>query len=93
MRSIENHQKSEEEALNKFKEKEKKQHKRTGLISYYDRMDYANKNEKVKVIIDFTEQDTASIKALSIKKNYKAKITTRFIKGKMLMFSKVLFTT
>ena len=89
MRSIENHQKSEEEALNKFKEKEKKQHKRTGLISYYDRMDYANKNEKVKVIIDFTEQDTASIKALSIKKNYKAKITTRFIKGKMLMFSKV----
>ena len=73
MRSIENRQKSEEEALNKFKEKEKKQHKRTGLISYYDRMDYANKNEKVKAIIDFTEQDAASIKALSIKKMIRLK--------------------
>ena len=36
-------------------------------------MDYANKNEKVKAIIDFTEQDAASIKALSIKKMIRLK--------------------
>ena len=49
----------------------------------------ANKNDKVKTIIDLSDQDTASIKALSIKTNDQVKITTRFIKGKMLMFSKV----
>ena len=43
----------------------------------------------MKTIIDFSDQDTASIKALGIKTNDKIKITTRFIKGKMLMFLKV----
>ena len=43
----------------------------------------------MKTIIDFSDQDTASIKALGIKTNDKIKITTRFIKGKMLTFSKV----
>ena len=43
----------------------------------------------MKTIIDFSDQDTASIKALSIKTNDEVKITTRFIKGKMLMFSKI----
>ena len=89
IRSIENRKNAENEALERFKEREKKQHKRTGLISYVDRIDEANKNEKVKAIIDFSDQDTASIKALGIKVNDKVKITTRFIKGKMLMFSKV----
>ena len=51
-------------------------------------MDKANKNEKIKTM-DFSDNDTASIKALAIKKNDKVKITTRFTKGKMLMFSKV----
>ena len=43
----------------------------------------------MKTIYDFSDQETASIKALSIKTNDKVKIITRFIKGKMLMFSKV----
>ena len=55
-----------------------------------DRLDVANKNDKIKSIIDFSDQDAASIKALAIKKNEKIKITTRFMKGKMLMFSKIL---
>ena len=54
-----------------------------------DRLDVANKNEKVKSIMDFSDQDTASIRALSVKTNDKVKITTRFMKGKMLMFSKI----
>ena len=52
-------------------------------------MDNPVKNSKVKTIIDFSDQDTASIRALGVKTNDKVKITTRFIKGKMLMFSKM----
>ena len=89
VRSIENRRNAENEALESFILKEKKHYKKTGLTSYVDRLNVANKNEKVKTIIDFSDQDTASIKALSIKTNDKVKITTRFIKGKMLMFSKI----
>ena len=78
---------AEKEALESFKKREKKQHKKTGLASFVDRLDVANKNEKVKSIMDFSDQDTASIKALSVKTNDKVKITTRFMKGKVLMFS------
>ena len=52
-------------------------------------MDNAVKNSKIKAIIDFSDQDTASTRPLSVKTNDKVKITTRFIKGKMLMFSKM----
>ena len=89
VRSIENRRNAENEALENFKRKEKKQHKKTGLTNFVDRLDVANKNEKVKTIIDFSDQDTASIKALSVKTNDKVKITTRLMKGKMLMFSKL----
>ena len=75
--------------LKVLSKEKKKHHKKTGLTSFVDRLDVANKNEKVKTIIDFSDQDTVSIKALSIKTNDKVKITTRFIKGKMLMFSKI----
>ena len=44
---------------------------------------------KLKTIIDFSDQDTASIRTLGVKTNDKVKITTRFIKGKMLIFSKM----
>ena len=88
IRSLENRRKIDEEALDKFKQKEKKDHTRTGLFSYSDRMEQAVKNQKIKNIIDFCDQDTASIKSLAVKANDKVKITTRFIKEKMLMFTK-----
>ena len=87
VRSLRRH--AETEALENFKRKEKKHHQKTGLYSFADRLDVANKNDKVKSIIDFSDQDTATIKAVAVKKNDKIKITTRFMKGKMLMFSKV----
>ena len=62
IRNTENRKNAENEVLERFKEREKKQHKTTGLISYVDRIDEANKNEKVKAIIDFSDQDTASIR-------------------------------
>ena len=79
----------EVEALNNLKKVEKRNKKRTILRDYSERMDADNKNTKIKTVIDFIDQDTASIKALGVKTNDKVKITTRFIKGKMLMFSKV----
>ena len=85
IRSIENRKAAEVEALNNFKKVEKR-NKRTILRDYSERMDAANKNTKIKTVIDFIDQDTASIKALGVKTNDKVKITTRF---KMLMLSKV----
>ena len=52
-------------------------------------MGEANKNIKVKSIIDFESQNSSSIKSMAIKENTTIKITTRFTKEKMLMFSKV----
>ena len=46
-------------------------------------------NQKIKSLIDFDEQYSASIKSLSIQKNTKIDLTTRFLNGKMLMFGKV----
>ena len=89
VRSLENRRHAETEALENFKKKEIKHHQKTGLYSFADRLDVANKNDKIKSIIDFSDQDTATIKAVAVKKNDKIKITTRFMKGKMLMFSKV----
>ena len=67
----------------------KKKHRRSHLNDFVDRLNVANKSEKVKSIMDFSDQDSASIRALSVKTNDKVKITTRFMKGKMLMFSKI----
>ena len=49
----------------------------------------AQSDSKIKNVIDFSDQDVASIKAVAVKKKDKVKITTRFMKGKMLMFSKI----
>ena len=89
IRSIENRRFSKQDALDKFKQKNKKNKKRTILQSYSERIDIANKNQKIKTIIDFSDQDTASLKSLGVKTTDKVKITTRLVKGKMLMFSKI----
>ena len=43
----------------------------------------------MKSVIDFDLTDSASIKSLTIEKNTNIKLTTRFLNGKMLMFSKL----
>ena len=40
-------------------------------------------------MIDLDEEYSASIRSVAIKKNNQVKLTTRFLSGKMLMFSKV----
>ena len=46
-------------------------------------------NQKVKSLIDFDEEYSCSIRSIAIEKSSKINLTTRFLNGKMLMFSKV----
>ena len=46
-------------------------------------------NEKVKSLIDFDEEYSCSIGSVAIEKSSKIILTTQFLNGKMLMFSKV----
>ena len=80
---------AELEAAEKIDGNKKKNRKRTKLIDFSERQKEALTNQKIKNLIDFDEQYSASIKSLSIQKNTKIDLTTRFLNGKMLMFSKV----
>ena len=67
----------------------KRKTKKTKLVDYSERKREALANQKIKSLIDFDEQYSASIKSLSIQKNAKINLTTQFLNGKMLMFRKV----
>ena len=65
----------------------KKKKKRT-IIDYIERKETAYKNHKIKSIIDFHEEKFNSTKSLAVEVKAAVAITTRFMKGKMLMFAK-----
>ena len=67
----------------------KKNKNRTKLIDFVDQKNEALTNQKVKSLIDLDEEYSASIRSVAIEKNTKVNLTTRFLSGKMLMFSKV----
>ena len=46
-------------------------------------------NKKVKSLIYFDEEYSCSIRSIAIEKSSKVNLTTRFLNGKMLMFSKL----
>ena len=69
--NIEYRKRMETEALESFKEKEAKNHKKQGLHSYFDVLDKAHTDTKIKNVIDFSDQDVASIKAVAVKKRIK----------------------
>ena len=77
------------EAAEKVDQQNKKNKKRTKLIDFVDRKNEALTNQKVKSLIDFDEEYTSSIKSVAIEKSSKINLTTRFLNGKRLMFSKV----
>ena len=43
---------------------------------------------KTKVVVEFNDRESASIKSFAVKKLNKIKMTTRFMSGKLLMFAK-----
>ena len=77
------------EAAEKVDQQNKKNKKITKLIEFIDRKNEALTNQKVKSLIDFDEEYTSSIKSVAIEKSSKINLTTRFLNGKRLMFSKV----
>ena len=89
LQTIKNERLQQIEAAEKFEERNKKIKKRTKLVEFADRKDEALTNQKVKSLIDFDEEYSCSIRSIAIEKNKKVNLTTRFLNGKMLMFSKV----
>ena len=77
------------EAAEKLDQNKKKIKTRATLYDYVDRKNEALTNQRVKSLIDFDEEYSCSIKSIAIEKSSKIKLTTRFLNGKMLMFSKV----
>ena len=67
----------------------KRKKKRAKLVDFVDRKNEAFTNQKVKSLIDFDEEYSCSIRSIAIEKSSKISLTTRFLNGKMLMFSKV----
>ena len=68
MQHLKHRKASDEEALEHFKKKEKRSRKKRSITSYEERLEAANKNIKVKSIIDFEAQNSSSIKSMAIKK-------------------------
>ena len=66
----------------------KKQRKITKEIK--TKLGDAFKNKKIKTMIDFDEDECNNVKSIVVKGNTNADVTSRFIKGKMPMFSNVL---
>ena len=80
---------SDLEAAENFEKKKKKKKKRLNFVNFSERKSKALRNQKVKAMIDFDEEYLSSIKSLAIKQSNKVNLTTRYLNGKMLMFSKV----
>ena len=89
LQTIKNERLQQIELAERFEQQQKKNKKRTKLIDFVDGKNEALIDQKVKSLIDFDEEYSASIRSVAIKKNNQVKLTTRFLSGKMLMFSKV----
>ena len=72
-----------------FKRQEKKRKKRIKKDDLDLRTEKLLKDRRIKTMIDFEYNASNSIKSIAIKKNTNVKVTSRFIKGKMLMFAKL----
>ena len=70
------------EAAEKVDQSKKKGKRKANLIDYSKRKNEALINQKVKSLIDFDDQYSASIKSISIQKETKIHLTTRFLNGK-----------
>ena len=80
--------KTNNDALNCLKTKEKKSKKRK-IKDANLQIDKAAKNKKIKTMIEFNKNECNSIKSMVIKGNTTIDVSSQFIKGKMLMFAKL----
>ena len=77
------------DAVECYKREERKRKKRIKKDDFDLRTEKLLEDRRVKTMIDFEYNASNSIKSLAIKKNTNVKVTSRFIKGKMLMFAKL----
>ena len=80
---------SDLEAAENFEKKRKNNKERTNLVDFYVIKNEALKNQKIRSLIDFDEEYSNSIKSIAIEQSTKVNLTTRYLNGKILMFSKV----
>ena len=66
------------EAAEKVDQNKKKNRRKISLIDYSKRKNEALTNQKVKSLIDFDDQYSASIKSITIQNESKIHLTTRF---------------
>ena len=85
---LENEKKTNIDSLNCLKQKEKKSKKRK-IKDVNIQIDDAIKNKKIKTKIDFDKNKCNSIKSIIVKTDTNIDVSSRFIKGKMLMFAKL----
>ena len=71
-----------------FKKKKKRNKKKITLYHQLERQEETYRRNKIKSSTDFDEEYMSSVKSLAIKKETKVILTTRFLNGKMLIFSK-----
>ena len=78
------------EAVKAYEKKRiKKMKRKRKILDYKTRHEEAHRNNKIKSINDFDEEHANSIKSLAVEKKSSVPLTTRFMKGKMLMFAKI----
>ena len=88
MKGIENTRDSNLDGLKSLKEKEKKSKKRK-LKDVETQVEDPLKNKKIKTMIEFDREECNSIKSILVKGVDIVNVSSRFIKGKMLMFAKL----
>ena len=89
LREIENDKNECLDGLKLMKAKEKKQKKRK-MHEIDTLVEDALKNKKIKTMYDFDKSECYSLKSIAAKSSETVKVSSRFIKGKMFMFAKLL---
>ena len=88
LREIENTRNTNLDGLKCLEEKEKKSKKRK-MKEIETRVEDALKNKKIKTMIDFDKSECNRIKSILVKRSDTVNVSSRFIRGKMLMFAKL----
>ena len=76
-------------AVDSFEQNGKKGKKKRKIQVIDSKTADAVDSRKTKMILEFNNHESASIKSSAAKKNHHIKVTTRFLSGKMLMFAKL----
>ena len=88
LRAIKNDKNDSFDSLKLLKVKEKKSKKRK-IHKIDTQVNSALESKKIKTIYDFDRSECNSIKSIVVKSSDTIKVSSRFIKGKMLMFAKL----